>query len=221
MAKTAKTEKNARAQVIKEQQAALKRRERRNQLLVWGTLTLILASIVVAAMVVLSNAAEEKEQLEAAVDQPIEGVVVEPDQIADHIEALPEVSPDPVTGTVLPPMGGVHDPAWQNCGIYTEPIRSANAVHSLEHGAVWVAYHPDLVAEDVQTLTTKLTNRPYTILSPVPDLASPVVLTAWGIQLELDDPDDERFDVFLAKYVQGPQTPEPGATCSGAVGVPQ
>ncbi len=39
-----------------------------------------------------------------------------------------------------PPYGGDHDLAWADCTgtIYPEPIRSENAVHSLEHGAVWV-----------------------------------------------------------------------------------
>ncbi len=39
-----------------------------------------------------------------------------------------------------PPYGGDHDPAWADCTgtVYPEPIRSENAVHSLEHGAARV-----------------------------------------------------------------------------------
>lgn len=46
-----------------------------------------------------------------------------------------------------PPAGGAHDPAWQNQGFYTDPVRDENAVHTLEHGAVWITYQPDLPQE--------------------------------------------------------------------------
>ena len=52
----------------------------------------------------------------------------------------------------LPPTGGSHNPRWQNCGIYTDPVDSSLAVHSLEHGAVWLAYQPDLAADKVAEL---------------------------------------------------------------------
>ncbi|NJK46019.1 MAG: DUF3105 domain-containing protein [Pleurocapsa sp. SU_196_0] len=39
-----------------------------------------------------------------------------------------------------PPTGGIHNAAWQNCGIYDQQIALENAVHSLEHGAVWLTY---------------------------------------------------------------------------------
>lgn len=122
--------------------------------------------------------------------------------------------------TGLPPVGGTHSGIWQNCGIYDEPIETKNAMHSLEHGAVWVAYQPDLPADDVETLREEVSNYNYALLSPFEGLKSPVVLTAWGIQLEVDSADDDRIATFLDRYVQGPQTPEIGATCSDGTGTP-
>lgn len=117
----------------------------------------------------------------------------------------------------FPPAGGPHDPAWLNCGIYTEPVRPENAVHSLEHGAVWVTYDPTAVPADA---VQALGGRPHVLVTPSADLSAPVVATAWGRQLELDGPDDPRLEQFLRAFVQGPQTPEPGAPCTGGVGQP-
>ncbi|WP_256463958.1 DUF3105 domain-containing protein [Georgenia sp. TF02-10] len=52
-------------------------------------------------------------------------------------------------------------------------------------------------------------------VSPYENLESAIVLSAWGVQLSVDDAADPRIDAFLAKHVQGEQTPEPGASCSG------
>lgn len=122
--------------------------------------------------------------------------------------------------TGLPPVGGVHSGIWQNCGIYDAPIDTKNAVHSMEHGAVWVTYQPNLPADDVETLRDEVSRFNYALLSPYDGLRSPVVLTAWGIQLEVDSADDDRIGTFLDRYVQGPQTPEIGATCSDGNGTP-
>lgn len=89
------------------------------------------------------------------------------------------------------------------------------ATHSLEHGAVWIGYDPALEAAQVERLTELAKANSYVVLSPVDGAPAPVTLSAWGYQLQLDRPDDPRLEVFVEKYQQGPQTPEPGATCSG------
>jgi hypothetical protein len=126
----------------------------------------------------------------------------------------------PLTYPQTPPAGGVHNPTWQNCGIYAQPIANENGVHSLEHGAVWITYKLDLPAADVEQLRSAVRARPYTLLSPYPDMLAPVVASAWGIQLKLDGAADPRLPQFIAKYAQGSQTPEPGAPCSGGLRAP-
>ncbi|WP_432484840.1 DUF3105 domain-containing protein [Kineococcus esterisolvens] len=119
-----------------------------------------------------------------------------------------------------PPVGGEHAPVWLNCGVYTEPVPNENAVHSLEHGAVWITYGPDLPAEQVEQLTEAVEGRDYTLLSPYEGLPAPIVLSAWNHQLTVEQADDPRIGAFLSEYVNGPQTPEPGALCSNGVGTP-
>ena len=102
-----------------------------------------------------------------------------------------------------------------SCGVYTAPVKTEEAVHSLEHGAVWVTYRPDLPADQVSILTGVVSKYPYGLLSPFPGIDSPVVASAWGLQLKLASASDPRLQEFVAKYQNGPQTPEPGASCSG------
>ena len=119
-----------------------------------------------------------------------------------------------------PPAGGPHNPVWQNCGYYDQPVRDENAVHSLEHGAVWITYSPDLPQDQVERLRDVAENETYVLVSPRDGLPSPVVASAWGKQLRLENAEDPDLERFIGAYQQGPQTPEPGAVCTGGIGQP-
>lgn len=121
----------------------------------------------------------------------------------------------PVEYEQNPPVGGDHSPVWQNCGFYSQPVNNENAVHSLEHGAVWITYQPDLASDQVDVLRDKA-NRSYVLVSPYPeDLPAPIVASAWGLQMHFEDVDDPDLSQFVNAYRQGPQTLEPGAICHG------
>jgi hypothetical protein len=90
----------------------------------------------------------------------------------------------------------------------------------MEHGAVWITYQPELPDDDVAVLRDLVRDQTYLLLTPYPELKSPVVLSAWGIQLEVDSVHDEKVEEFIDTYRLGPQTPEFGAACSGGVGLP-
>jgi hypothetical protein len=143
----------------------------------------------------------------------LDGVVSYSNLSRNHSEA-PQQYPQ------TPPVGGVHSSVWQNCGIYDQPVRNENAVHSLEHGAVWLAYRPDLPAAAVETLRSLARGHDHVLLAPYPNLPHAVVATAWGLQLPVEDASDPRLSLFVTRYENGPQTPEPGAVCSGGIGTP-
>lgn len=145
--------------------------------------------------------------------QPIEGVVPYSALERNHVDGQ-------VTYEQNPPVGGSHSPAWQNCGGYTEPIVNENGVHTLEHGAVWITYQPDLPDLEVQALQTLTRQSGFRLLSPYPDLPSPIVISAWGYQLQIEQADDPRLKDFIEQYELSPQGPEPGAPCTGGVGQP-
>lgn len=129
-----------------------------------------------------------------------------------------------VQGTVQypqdPPVGGPHNPVWMNCGFYSQPVTKEMAVHSMEHGAVWITYTAGLPADQVAALRA-LAARPYVLASPYPGLDSAVVASAWGKQLRVDGTADPRLQAFVELFAHGPQTPEPHAPCEGGFGEPE
>lgn len=124
-------------------------------------------------------------------------------------------SSGPVTYTENPPAGGVHNPTWQNCGFYAAPIPNETAVHSLEHGAVWITYQPDLPQEQVDVLRNLAQNQSYILVSPIEGIPTPVVASSWGRQIQLESATDPRLDQFVRSFRLSPLAPEPGAACAG------
>ena len=130
-----------------------------------------------------------------------------------------------VPGTVdypqTPPVGGDHAPVWQNCGYYEEPIVAERGVHSLEHGAVWVTYRPDLPARDRDELRALAGRQTFVLVSPFEGLPAPIVASAWGRQLRLEAAGDPELGEFVRAFRQADSAPEPGAPCTGGEGRPE
>jgi hypothetical protein len=114
-----------------------------------------------------------------------------------------------------PPVGGMHASVFQDCELYEEPIFNEGAVHSLEHGAVWITFDPDL-AEDQVELIGLLAQDPKVLASPwdLDDLPAPIVLSAWGVQLPVAELPDEAALRFVADHAGGPGAPKPDAPCT-------
>ncbi|HUG62661.1 MAG TPA: DUF3105 domain-containing protein [Methylomirabilota bacterium] len=128
----------------------------------------------------------------------------------DHVAEPPDYAE-------APPAGGPHNAAWQNCGYYEAPIEEWYAVHSLEHGAVWITYRPDLPQEQIDELRDLTESNNYLVVSPYPDQATPIVMTAWNRQLPLDSTDERAFDAFIRQYTRSSHVPEPQGICIGGI----
>ena len=169
---------------------------------------IVLAFLIAFAVVVILNVRQQ------AGSGPLNGVVSYSNLSRTHTEG-------PVNYPQTPPVGGPHNPVWQNCGFYSKPVQNEHAVHSMEHGAVWITYRPDLPKDQVEKIRQLVEGKTYMLASPYPNLPTPVVASAWGKQLKLDSANDPRLEQFVKAYRQGPQTPEPGAPCTGGIGQPQ
>lgn len=201
--KERKSERQMKSDVLKTQHQV---EDRRSKFWIYGTGVVLILALIGTVTSVMLVEKKNKSQLVAAAKKPIEGVQTSTGLSQTHTST-------PMTSSELPPVGGAHAPTWVTCGVYANPINTSEAVHSLEHGAVWVTYRPDLPQKQISALTKMAKSNPYQLLSPYLGLAAPVVATAWGKQLKLESAQDPRLAVFLQAYLQGPQTPELGAAC--------
>ncbi|MEW2632439.1 DUF3105 domain-containing protein [Streptomyces sp. NPDC048389] len=205
---------NDRRARIEEMRRAEQSRERRNRILTIGISGVVVAGLVGFGVFVLNKESEEKEQRVAEAKAPVKDEQTwDPKKLGrNHVDT-------PVTYEMAPPVGGDHRQVWMNCNgdVYQEPIPDSNAVHSLEHGAVWVTYTDKADKADVDELAERVKKTPYSLMSPYKDQKGVIMLSAWGKQVTVDSADDKRVSQFFTKYVQGPQTPEPGAACTGGL----
>jgi hypothetical protein len=114
-----------------------------------------------------------------------------------------------------PPAGGPHGSDAAPCGFIDQVIPDEPLVHTMEHGAVWLAFAPTLAAEDV-AVVRQLTERfDDVVATPYPDLepGEAVVATSWGRQLRLDSVDDPRLEQFVGAYRNLDEAPEAEIGC--------
>lgn len=147
----------------------------------------------------------------SAAPEGIEGVLAFDITDNSHVEGAIEYGQSP-------PVGGPHNPVWANCGFYDTEIPNENAVHSLEHGVVWITFTDDADEATLATIQDIVGQSDHLMASLYPDQGDPIVLTAWNRQLRLDSIDDPRVQEFVETYLLADSAPEPGASCEGGAG---
>jgi hypothetical protein len=147
-----------------------------------------------------------------------------PDDPPKGIEVYPATTNRTVEGPIhygrRPPTNGNHDPLWQNCGFYEEPIEDRHAVHGMDHGVVWITYRPDLPELQVKSLRP-YGRENYVIVSPYPGQDAPVIATSWRVQLELKGAEDPRLRRFVDQFRISELAPLSGNRCTLGVGKPR
>jgi len=179
----------------------------------WGLIAAAVAVVVFAAAVITYAVVKVNEANADKVTSADQIAGVESYEYAGGVHVY-----DTVAYTESPPVGGEHDYEWADCTgtVYDVDIRHENAVHSLEHGAVWITYDPDTISDgDLDVLTELVDGRDGMMLSPYAGLTSPISLQSWGHQLFVDSATDERVEQYVDFMLKNSDfTPEPGATCS-------
>ncbi|MFD5269914.1 DUF3105 domain-containing protein [Streptomyces sp. NPDC058335] len=207
----------ARKARIEEMRRAEQSRDRRNRILTITASAVVVGALVAGTVFLVQSQSDDDPSADAKTSGSF---VTGSDGVKTWKGTLGRTHvTKAVTYPMEPPVGGDHNQAWMNCNgdVYTKALDNVNAVHSLEHGAVWVTYNSKAPKADVDALAAKVKKTPYTLMSPDDKQADPIMLTAWGHQRTVSGASDPNIDKFFEKYVQGEQTPEPGAACTGGL----
>lgn len=185
----------------------------------WG-LIITCALVVVFAVAVIGYALSRPKKVSAddapyvrneiAAAKAIPGVIFKKHIQHKHVTSL-------VKYDSSPPTGGDHSQVWADCTgtVYPKQIANENAVHPLEHGAVWITYQPGLDAKSVATLAKLVTGQNYTLMTPYAGLKTPISLQAWNYQLFVNSASDPRIAAFIKALRNNPgTTPEYPGNCS-------
>ena len=176
----------------------------------WGLIVAV-AVIVVLAIAVIGYAVNKgTSKADLANPNKIRGIFHKTFTSGEH-------KPGVLSYAESPPIGGPHSPIWADCTgtVYPNQIANENAVHDLEHGAIWITYKPGLPSDHLDVLTKLVSGHDFTLLTPYAGLKSNVSLQAWGYQLFVDSATDSRVKRFITALRQSQtNTPELGASCS-------
>lgn len=109
-----------------------------------------------------------------------------------------------------PPSSGPHYPAAAPLGFYDidEGVSDGHLIHNLEHGGIWIAYHPR-VSEEIRKQLKKLA-KGRVIVVPREVNEYDISLVAWGrvdsFNLSNGELDSERIRDFVKRYQnKGPE----------------
>lgn len=109
-----------------------------------------------------------------------------------------------------PPTGGPHFAVPQSVGIYDQQVPDGAAIHSLEHGMVWISYNPGKINDATKRQLRDLGNKydDDVVVSPRPENAMAIAAASWGRLLKLDAFDKGQLEAFIETNRN--RSPEPG-----------
>lgn len=165
-----------------------------------GLLALIL---VVAGYIQITKKSPEEIEFEQDIEETsLEGKVEEfPIEGRDHVSADAEV-----VYKTNPPTSGSHFAQAKEWGIYDEAIDDKAAVHSLEHGGIWISYK-DLNEEDVKMLEELgKSNSQSVLVSPRSANEDNIAVASWGRMMRLGSVDRALIQKYIDTYKN--QSPE-------------
>ncbi|OGM98711.1 MAG: hypothetical protein A2817_02315 [Candidatus Yanofskybacteria bacterium RIFCSPHIGHO2_01_FULL_39_8b] len=139
----------------------------------------------------------------ASIDKPISGEYFKA-QSRDHID----IGSEHPAYNSNPPTGGWHYDQPAQSGIYDKEFPDEQLVHNLEHSHAWIAYRPDLPADQIDKLADIAKDYgSKIIMTPRQANDTPIAFVAWERLLKMDILNESLAREFIEAYrgLAGPE----------------
>jgi hypothetical protein len=166
-------------------------------------IVLVVGGAIVFGYKLLTTKSPEEVAFEEEVEEvSLEGRVEESEiEGREHVSADDEVSYD-----TNPPTSGGHLAEAEGWGVYGEEIDDKAAVHSLEHGGIWISYK-DISEEEISVLEEiARENSQSVIVSPRSENDDKIAVVSWGKMMRMETPDKALIQKYIDTYKN--QSPE-------------
>jgi hypothetical protein len=169
------------------------KRDQRRLLYILAASGLLLLAVVLGAIFLMRG---DDEDIAATMEAAGCEVQVVQAQEGDHTAEL-NATDDPKWNTD-PPTSGPHFPTPAVYGEYDTPLKIAQVVHNLEHGAVYILYGDDVPENVIAQLRELYSDDPAgMLLAPYPKLGDEIALGAWTVPDDFE-PGDTDGRAYLA-----------------------
>lgn len=184
----------------KEEKERIKKEEQKKQM--FGKLLKAVIALAVLALLAWPIYSYFKK---AAVTSkmPVPGEYFE-SQSRDHIK----IGAEHPAFSSNPPTSGWHYEQPVQTGIYDKEFPDEQLIHNLEHSHIWIAYKPDLPADQIERLASIAKGYgSKIIMTPRKANDSPIAVVAWEHLFKMNEVDEAQIKLFIEAYrgIAGPE----------------
>lgn len=122
-------------------------------------------------------------------------------EVMEDQSHIPDVTSTHTPYNSDPPTSGPHVESIANWGVHKDSLPKELLVHNLEDGGVVIYYNNQVEKETIEKLESLVNEyKTHVILTPYPEMADRIALTAWGRIDRLSEFDEERITQFIDRF---------------------
>lgn len=185
----------------------LKREQIKKSALLKKISTFGVGILIVFIIIIGYKELTKKTPEEIAFKQQVEAVSLDGKVEEFEIEGRDHISPGTkVNYKTNPPTSGGHLATTKKWGVYNKKIEDKMALHSLEHGGIWISYK-NMDDESIKILEEiGKSNSQSVIVSPRENNDNNLVVASWGKMMRLETVDKTLIQKYINTYKN--QSPE-------------